>query len=183
VCSSARQTRSLLDEQRIYLEANAALCELLGASRDEIVGAQADRFVAPEELTTLRREWRQLWESGDWVCERTLVRVDGSRIHCHYAARTGEIAGRRLAVVVWIGAGSEEEAAPRVQLGGLTAREREVLSLVALGHTSAQIAEQLIISTETVRTHVRNAMAKTGARTRAQLVAMALADRHIAGRP
>ena len=42
-----------------------------------------------------------------------------------------------------------------------------------------QIAEQLVISPETVRTHVRNAMAKTGARTRAQLVAMALTDRHM----
>lgn len=63
---------ALLDEQRVYIEANPALCELLGASRDEIVGARADRFVAPEELTTLQREWRQLWASRDWVCERTL---------------------------------------------------------------------------------------------------------------
>ena len=54
------------------------------------------------------------------------------------------------------------------------------MSLVALGNTSLQIAEQLVISPETVRTHVRNAMAKTGARTRAQLVAMALTDRHMA---
>ena len=171
---------ALLDEQRIYLEANAALCELLGASRDEIVGARADRFVAPEELATLDSEWRQLWKSRDWVCERTLVRVDGSRIHGHYAARTAAIAGREVAVVVWIGVESEEQPPPAAQLGRLTAREREVLSLVALGRTSAQIAAELVISTETVRTHVRNAMAKTGARTRAQLVAMALADRHIA---
>jgi DNA-binding CsgD family transcriptional regulator len=56
-----------------------------------------------------------------------------------------------------------------------------VLALVALGHTSAQIAEQLVISSETVRTHVQHAMAKTGARTRAQLVAMVLTDRHIEG--
>jgi DNA-binding CsgD family transcriptional regulator len=121
--------------------------------------------------------------TGDWVCERTLFRVDGSRVHGHYAARTGEVSGRRVAVVVWLGVDSEpdeEEPAPIAQLGALTPREREVLSLVALGHTSAQIAEELVISTQTVRTHVRNAMAKTGARTRAQLVAMALADRHLA---
>jgi PAS domain S-box-containing protein len=177
---------ALVDEQRVYLEVNAAICELLGASREEIVGRRSDRFVAPEELSTLDREWRRLWESRDWVCERTLVRADGSRIHGQYAARIGEIGGREIAVVVWIcgkpeevGDDGEEELA---QLGELTPREREVLSLVAFGHTSAQIAEQLVISTETVRTHVRNAMAKTGARTRAQLVAMALADRHIADR-
>jgi PAS domain S-box-containing protein len=175
---------ALLDEQRVYLEVNAAFCELLGASREEIVGTQADRFVAPEELSTLDREWRRLWESRDWVRERTLVRADGSRIHGQYAARTGEIGGREIAVVVWICGKPLEEAEEQepAQLGELTPREREVLSLVAFGQTSAQIAEQLVISTETVRTHVRNAMAKTGARTRAQLVAMALADRHIADR-
>ena len=172
----------VLDEERVYLEANPALCALLGAFRAEIVGQPADRFVAPEERAALDAEWRWLWESRDWVCERTLVRVDGSRVHGHYGARTGVIGGRRVAVVVWIGVepqDGEEASAPTVALGRLTAREREVLSLVALGHTSAEIAEELVISTETVRTHVRNAMAKTGARTRAQLVAVALADRHI----
>jgi PAS domain-containing protein len=44
---------ALLDERRVYLDANAALCELLGASREEIVGARADRFVAPEEVAAL----------------------------------------------------------------------------------------------------------------------------------
>jgi len=44
-----------------------------------------------------------------------------------------------------------------------------------------EIAEHLVISKETVRTHVRNAMGKTGAKTRAQLVALALTDRALAG--
>jgi DNA-binding CsgD family transcriptional regulator len=47
--------------------------------------------------------------------------------------------------------------------------------LLTLGLTSGEIAERLSISVTTVRTHVRNAMAKTGAKTRAQLVATALA--------
>jgi PAS domain S-box-containing protein len=170
---------ALLDERRIYLEANRALCELLGASRDDVVGASADRFAAPEELATIEREWRRLWATRDWVCERTVVRADGARLHGQYAARTTEVGGRRVAVVVWLSIDPDEESAPPEQRAELTPREREVLSLVALGHTSAQIADQLFISTETVRTHVRNAMAKTGARTRAQLVAMALADRHL----
>jgi PAS domain S-box-containing protein len=174
---------ALVDEQRIYLEANPALCALLGASREEIVGEAVDRFVAPEELGSLDREWHELWASRDWVCERTVVRADGSRVHGQYGARTSEIAGRRVAVVVWTEVEAEAEPPPAVALGQLTAREREVLALVALGDTSAQIAEQLVISTQTVRTHVRNAMAKTGARTRAQLVAMTLADRHIASQP
>jgi len=37
---------ALVDEQRLYVDVNVALCELWGAPRDEIVGTRADRFVA-----------------------------------------------------------------------------------------------------------------------------------------
>ena len=53
-------------------------------------------------------------------------------------------------------------------------REREILALLAQGSTDAQIAEMLELSPATVQTHVRNAKAKLGARTRAQAVALAL---------
>ena len=53
-------------------------------------------------------------------------------------------------------------------------REREILGLLARGSTDTQIAEILGLSPATVQTHVRNAKAKLGARTRAQAVALAL---------
>ena len=53
-------------------------------------------------------------------------------------------------------------------------REREILALLARGSTDVQIAEALELSPATVQTHVRNAKAKLGARTRAQAVALAL---------
>ena len=56
----------------------------------------------------------------------------------------------------------------------LTKREREILARLAEGMSGAQIAENLVLSPETVRTHVRNAMAKLGASTRSQAVALAL---------
>ena len=52
-------------------------------------------------------------------------------------------------------------------------RECEVLALLAGGRTDGQIAELLELSPATVQTHVRNAKAKLGARTRAQAVAIA----------
>jgi len=58
----------------------------------------------------------------------------------------------------------------------LSDREREILYLIALGHTSPEIADQLHITHNTVRTHARNAMEKTGARSRAHLVAKALGE-------
>jgi DNA-binding CsgD family transcriptional regulator len=56
----------------------------------------------------------------------------------------------------------------------LTRREREILGALAEGMSGAQIAEQLVLSPETIRTHVRNAMSKLGATTRSQAVALAL---------
>ena len=60
-------------------------------------------------------------------------------------------------------------------------REREVVALVAMGATGREIAEELQIAHDTVRTHVRNAMTRLGARSRAHLVAKALGGGHIFG--
>lgn len=59
------------------------------------------------------------------------------------------------------------------RLAALTVREREVLVLVAGGHSNDGIAERLEVSPLTVKTHVNRAMAKLGARDRAQLVVTA----------
>jgi DNA-binding NarL/FixJ family response regulator len=55
----------------------------------------------------------------------------------------------------------------------LTAREREVVALVALGLSNEEIGEQLVVSRATAKTHVSRAMVKLRARDRAQLVVFA----------
>jgi DNA-binding NarL/FixJ family response regulator len=52
----------------------------------------------------------------------------------------------------------------------LTAREAEVLALIATGHTNTQIAKVLVVSPSTVKTHINNIFAKTGVSDRAQAV-------------
>ncbi|MGP4002064.1 response regulator [Streptomyces sp. 8N706] len=68
------------------------------------------------------------------------------------------------------GGGHGREAA---RLAALTSREREVLVLVAGGLSNDEIADRLAVSPLTVKTHVNRAMAKLGARDRAQLVVVA----------
>jgi DNA-binding NarL/FixJ family response regulator len=58
-------------------------------------------------------------------------------------------------------------------LDELTAREREVVALVGLGLSNGEIAEQLVISPATAKTHVSRAMLKLGASHRAKLVVLA----------
>ncbi|MCU1351263.1 MAG: DNA-binding response regulator, LuxR family [Acidimicrobiales bacterium] len=58
-------------------------------------------------------------------------------------------------------------------LVGLTAREREVVALVAEGLTNDEVARRLVMSPATAKTHVSRAMVKLGARDRAQLVVFA----------
>ena len=56
----------------------------------------------------------------------------------------------------------------------LSPREREILGLLSTGLSGEEAAKQLFLSSETVRTHVRNAMTKLGATTRVHAVALAL---------
>jgi two-component system response regulator NreC len=58
--------------------------------------------------------------------------------------------------------------------GGLTERELGILELVALGHTNAEIAQQLFLSIRTVESHRANLQSKLGLSTRAELVRYAL---------
>jgi DNA-binding NarL/FixJ family response regulator len=67
--------------------------------------------------------------------------------------------------------GEEEEEVPAK---ALSEREAEVLAMLARGLTGEEIAQRLVLSPETVRTHIRNAMAKLDARTRTEAVVKAL---------
>jgi DNA-binding NarL/FixJ family response regulator len=66
---------------------------------------------------------------------------------------------------------SEERHPP--ELDALTDREREVMALVAAGLSNDEIAQRLVVSPATVKTHVSRTMGKLGAHDRAQLVVFA----------
>jgi DNA-binding NarL/FixJ family response regulator len=67
-------------------------------------------------------------------------------------------------------------AAPQVGLTSLTAREREILTLVAQGHSNRDIAERLVISERTARTHVSNVLSKLHLSSRTQAALLAIRE-------
>ena len=68
-------------------------------------------------------------------------------------------------------------AASRADAESLTAREHEVLTLMAEGLTNADIADRLVIGVSTVKTHVSSVIAKLGASTRTEAAAIAVRER------
>jgi DNA-binding NarL/FixJ family response regulator len=74
-------------------------------------------------------------------------------------------------------AGALGEGSGAARLSVLSPRESEILDLLADGLNGHAIAEHLFLSPETVRTHVRNATTKLGARTRVQAVALVVGGR------
>jgi DNA-binding NarL/FixJ family response regulator len=77
-------------------------------------------------------------------------------------------------------AGVISSPAATAKIAQLTQRERDVLRMLADGHSNEEIGKALFISPETVRTHVRKAMAKLDADTRTEAVATALRQSLIA---
>ena len=67
------------------------------------------------------------------------------------------------------------------RMPSLSKREREIMDLLAQGLTGEDVAERLVLSSETVKTHIRNAMSKLEAHTRVHAVAIALREGYISG--
>ena len=77
------------------------------------------------------------------------------------------------------GNGTHKRSTTQEPTRPLSGREREILGLLADGMSGAAIAEHLVLSPETVRTHIRNAMGKLGASTRSHAVVLALEQEEI----
>jgi PAS domain S-box-containing protein len=174
----------LVDENRRVIEANPAMRALTGRSVDEAVGRPMMDFVPVADRAAANRVWDRIQATGYAVDEQRITTAGGDVLLFHYAAVRHHIQGvgngyLAVAIEVSVVPNGHGDSLPasHVVPGRLTPREDEVVRLVALGRTNNEIAAHLHLSPETIRSHVRNAMEKTGARNRAHLVATQYADR------
>jgi len=180
---SSRNAMVLADSRRRILDVNAACVRLLGYSRHGMVGQPLWKFVDGGPLLT-PEEWAQRLATHQFTGEGRVITADDSVIAIQWGAVTEQITGQRLVLLValstsrWGERFRREPVDHESSLGALSSREKQIVHLVALGLTGPEIADELNISHDTVRTHVRNAMTKLNARSRAHLVAKALGDGH-----
>jgi PAS domain S-box-containing protein len=170
----------LVDSGRRLVDVNGASLKLLGYRREEMLGRPLFKFVAGGPQFT-PAEWKERLATHRYTGEGLLLAADGATVAVQYAATTEVVTGRKLVLVVTLSSSRWGGRFRRVtSLGNgpkvLSTREQEIVRLVALGNTGPEIADELRITHDTVRTHVRNAMDKANARSRAHLVAKALGE-------
>lgn len=161
---------------RRIVAVNVAGTALAGRAEDALMGERMTTLLdnpadAPDDAT-----WRAQVLRGESFGRRRIRRPDGTTRVIEYAMRATKASGGVLVLGVCVrerpGGRPDQPQDPRP----LTPREREILHLIAIGKVTAEICAELHIAPDTARTHVRNAMAKTGTRTRAQLIAIALSE-------
>lgn len=170
-----RRAMLLVDDDQRYVAANEPACRLLGLSSDELVGQTITEVTPPELRDQVPAMWERFLTEGTLEGPYELVRSDGKRIEVTFSATANVLRGLHLAMLVRVDAHEYEEspAGGERSVSPISRRERDVLRIVALGHTNAEAGEQLGISPETVRNHIRNARDRLGARTKAHAIALA----------
>jgi PAS domain S-box-containing protein len=168
----------LLDQDRRIVALNHALVEALGYTRERMLGLRIDSFYDPTEWELLDTHWRVFQRQGSFNGDGAMLHADGDRVRLQYAAHWAQIDGHSLALYVALHTAARPTRIKTLALQTgeyLSPRELEVLGWVALGRRAYEIAAELGIASTTVETHVRSAMRKVGARSQAQLVAIACA--------
>jgi non-specific serine/threonine protein kinase len=140
---------------RLYGAAEA-LREITGAPLLDADRAEHERLVGG-----LSRRLGERTFSSEWTAGRATSPEEAAR----FALRLGN---------------AETAAAESAERSPLTRREREVAALVARGLTNRQVAEQLLVATRTIETHLEHIFSKLGFQTRAEVAAWAVRQEIVA---
>ena len=165
---------ALFDDDRRARAVNHAACVMLQRPQEVVLRSRIDDLTAPVALSALDGKWTELLETGSLTGQWPLVTGDQRLVEVEYSAVARARRGLHLVVFVTRHMPATAPGEPASGSITLTSREQEVLRLLSLGYTGPEIAERLVLSLDTVRTHIRNLKRKLGARTLPHLVALGL---------
>ncbi|MFL5914927.1 MAG: LuxR C-terminal-related transcriptional regulator [Gaiellaceae bacterium] len=158
----------VVDNTGVVTWLNDAASEEFG----DLEGHPFSRIIASESTEFLKPQLDGTESATDYTTE-VLMR-DGDRRSAEVSSVAIDGGDRCHAIfgVVLVG----HRQAPRQESPVLTARQAEVLALIANGASTVQIAESFHLSQETVRNHVRNILRRLGVHSRVEAVAVAYRD-------
>jgi DNA-binding CsgD family transcriptional regulator len=168
----------MVDDERRYVEVNSPGRLVFRLSLAELRELRIEDLTPPEVVTQLETAWARLIETGCLAGPWAVTGPDGGYLDIVYYGLTDAIPG--LHVIAFAPAGWTEadlgllENGARQPSSPLTPRELDVLQLAAEGNSGPQMAQDLCLSIETVKTHFENIYEKFGVRDRVAAVAMAL---------
>lgn len=167
----------VVDDECRVVEASFGACRLLDLARDDTVGRPLAELLVPESAEHLRGIWGAFHRDGGHAGPFELAGSASRMIDVSVTAAV--LPGRHLVALspqrpMIVPPGAADVGVDGSETRMPTNRERQILAMLASGDTDVRIASKLELSPATVQTHVRNAKAKLGARTRTQAVAMAM---------
>jgi DNA-binding CsgD family transcriptional regulator len=166
----------IANDQRKYVDANRAACLLFRMDRAAVLRLSIDDLTPPEHREATVGLWEAFVRDGAQAGTIELSMPDGARLHVDYSATAHVQPGRHLSLLSLPTSDRARSAKSRSDRGPavLTDREREVLTLIAMGERGAAIARKLGVSPATVETHVRHCLTKLGASNRAHAITLGL---------
>jgi DNA-binding CsgD family transcriptional regulator len=168
----------MLDANRRYVDVNRPAQLWFRLSLEEMRTYALGDLAPPDQLGAIEREWARLLETGCVAARHLGVKPDGGRVAIVYCALADVLPGRY--VIVYAPADWPEEELGLLEgdrgdpSAALTPREVEVLELAADGTSIPQLAAELALSPDTVRTHLKNIYAKLGVHNRTGAVTRAM---------
>jgi DNA-binding CsgD family transcriptional regulator len=165
----------MVDDGRRYVEVNRPARLMARLSLAEMRRSTIDDLTPSDELPIMEAIWARLLDAGCVAGPREITGRHGGPLEIVYWGMANALPGLHLfafAPVDWF----EDEldvldASADPPLVPLTPREREVLQLAAAGLSGPSIAERLVISPSTVKTHFSNIYEKLGVSGRPAAVA------------
>ena len=139
------------DDDRRYVDANAAACDLLGISHDELIGMRVEEITGTP-ADAIGTAWADFRRAGVLVGTFPVPSPVGPR-NVPYIAVADIAPGRHMAIFI---------------------PDRDGGNWQPLSHREREVGERLSVTSATVETHIRNAMRRLGARNRSHLVTLAI---------